>query len=58
VKPDADEATRLMEQARLNVAKAGSLITECGYHRRDDELAALQAVLNGARTFADRPPRP
>ena len=29
----------------------------CGYHRRDEELAELQAVLRGERTFADLPPR-
>jgi hypothetical protein len=57
VKPDADEATRLMEQARVNVAKADSLIKDCGYHRRDEELAELHAVLKGERTFADLPSR-
>jgi hypothetical protein len=46
-----------MQQARVNVAKADSLIKECGYHRRDEELAELQAVLKGERAYADLPPR-
>jgi len=55
--PDAADAARLTQEARTNLAKARSLITECGYHKRDDELAELEAVLNGARKFADLPPR-
>jgi tetratricopeptide (TPR) repeat protein len=57
VLPDEAEAARLTDEARANVAKADRLITECGYHRRDEELAELQAVLKGERTFADLPPR-
>ncbi len=33
------------------------LILTCGYHRRDEELAELDAVVAGARRFADLPPR-
>jgi hypothetical protein len=29
----------------------------CGCHRRDEELAELDAVIAGARRFADLPPR-
>jgi hypothetical protein len=29
----------------------------CGYHRRDEELAELKAVLAGQRRFAELPPR-
>jgi hypothetical protein len=29
----------------------------CRYHRRDGELAELDAVIAGARRFADLPPR-
>ncbi len=29
----------------------------CHYHRRDEELAELDAVIAGARPFADLPPR-
>jgi tetratricopeptide (TPR) repeat protein len=54
---DANKEAHLTEQAMVNLVRADSLITECGYHRRDDELAELQAVLKGARTYADLPPR-
>jgi tetratricopeptide (TPR) repeat protein len=53
----AAEAARLKEQARANLAEARKLITDCGYHRRDEELAELEAVLAGTRRFADLPPR-
>jgi hypothetical protein len=36
---------------------ARSLIADCGYHPRDDELAELDEVVAGRRRFADRPPR-
>ena len=55
--PDATKAARLKEQARTNLAEARKLITECGYDRRDEELAELEAVLAGTRRFADLPPR-
>jgi hypothetical protein len=55
--PQAEEAARLREEARANLAEAKRLITECGYHRRDEELAELEAVLAGERRFADLPPR-
>ncbi len=34
---------------------AAKLISDCGYHRRDEELAELQSVLRGERTFASLP---
>jgi len=55
--PEPEEAERLMEEARANLAQARKLITECGYHRRDEELAELEAVLAVDRRFADLPPR-
>jgi hypothetical protein len=55
--PQAEEAARLREEARANLAEARKLITTCGYHRRDEELAELEAVLAGQRRFADLPPR-
>ena len=55
--PEAEVAARLREEARVNLAEAHKLITECGYHRRDEELAELEAVLAGERRFADLPPR-
>ena len=55
--PYAAVAARLGEVARANLDEARKLIAECGYHRRDEELAELQAVLAGERRFADLPPR-
>ena len=55
--PDAATAARLAAEAAANLATARELITECGYHRRDEELAELEAVANGERRFADLPPR-
>jgi tetratricopeptide (TPR) repeat protein len=57
VVPPPDETARLTEEAQANVNKARKLIAECSYHRRDKELAELEAVLVGKRHFADLPPR-
>jgi hypothetical protein len=56
VQPSAEEATALKEEAQKNLQKARKLIAECGYHRRDKELAELEAVLNGEKKFAELPP--
>jgi len=55
--PDAAEAARLREEATVNLATARKLIADCGYHRRDKELAELEDVAAGRRRFADLPPR-
>ena len=55
--PDAEESAKLAKEARVNLATARELIERCGYHRRDQELAELEAVLAGHRRFADLPPR-
>jgi hypothetical protein len=55
--PGADARAKLAEEARVNLATARELIESCGYHRRDEELAELEAVLAGNRRFADLPPR-
>jgi len=55
--PGADEAAGLTAEARADVDVAAKLIDECGYHRRDEELAELRDVLSGARKFADLPQR-
>ena len=55
--PDAAEAARLREEAAQNLAAARKLVAECGYHRRDEELAELEDVAAGRRRFADLPPR-
>jgi hypothetical protein len=57
VAPDSAEAARLAEEARANLIDARKLITDCGYHRRDEELAELEAVLAGLRRFGNLPPR-
>jgi hypothetical protein len=55
--PDATAAAALREEARKQLDVARRLIAECGYHRRDEELAELDTVVAGARRFADLPPR-
>jgi TIR domain/AAA ATPase domain len=55
--PGAEESAKLAEEARVNLAAARELIERCGYHRRDEELAELEAVRDGHRRFADLPPR-
>ena len=55
--PDPDAAAALKEEARNELDVARKLIAECGYHRRDEELAELDTVVSGARRFADLPPR-
>ena len=55
--PYAAAAARLSDEARKELDAARELIAECGYHRRDDELAELDDVVAGRRRFADLPPR-
>ncbi len=55
--PGAEESAKLAAEARVNLATARELIERCGYHRRDEELAELEAVRDGRRRFADLPPR-
>jgi hypothetical protein len=57
VLPDATAAAALREEARKELDVARKLIAECGYHRRDEELAELDAVVASGRRFADLPPR-
>ncbi len=55
--PEAAEAARLLAEARKELDAARKLIADCGYHRRDEELAELDAVAGGKSRFADLPPR-
>jgi hypothetical protein len=55
--PSADEIAELKNEAEKQLKIAADYIETCGYHRRDEELAELQAVLRGERKFADLPPR-
>ena len=57
VPPEAAAVASLNEEARKELDVARKLVAECGYHRRDEELAELDAVIAGARRFADLPPR-
>jgi TIR domain len=55
--PSADEIAALRQEAAKQLAIAADYIEKCGYHRRDEELAELQAVLKGEKQFAALPPR-
>jgi hypothetical protein len=57
VVPSADEIVRLKSEAEKQLKIAADHVETCGYHRRDEELAELQAVLRGDKKFADLPPR-
>jgi hypothetical protein len=57
VVPDAADVKSLKEEATKQLAIAVDYIKSCGYHRRDEELAELEAVLRGERKLADLPPR-
>ena len=57
VVPDATELVRLKEEAARQLAIAADYIQTSGYHRRDEELAELEAVMRGDRKFADLPHR-
>ena len=51
------ERDGLHAEATKQLAKAADYIERCGYHRRDQELAELQAVLRSDRSFASLPLR-
>jgi tetratricopeptide (TPR) repeat protein len=53
----AAAAAGLRKETRVDLDLARKLVAECGYHRRDEELAELDAVIAGARRFADLRPR-
>ena len=47
----------MKSEAEKQLKIAADYIDKCGYHRRDEELAELQAVLRGEKKFSDLPPR-
>jgi hypothetical protein len=49
--PGAEKMGELRSGAAKQIAIAAMLVEECGYHRRDAELAELQSVLKGERNF-------
>jgi tetratricopeptide (TPR) repeat protein len=55
--PGEADRKSLHAEAAKQLAIAAEYIKTCGYHRRDEELAELQAVLRGDRLFADLPAR-
>jgi tetratricopeptide (TPR) repeat protein len=55
--PNPTERERLHTEAAEQLRIAADCIETCGYHRRDEELAELQAVLRAERSFASLPPR-
>ena len=55
--PDVAAAASLKDEARKQLDAARQLISTCGYHRRDEELAELDDVVAGRRRFADLPSR-
>jgi hypothetical protein len=55
--PNPDHVVEQIKEAAKQLAIAANRIVENGYHRRDEELAELQAVLRGGEKFADLPPR-
>ena len=57
VVPSADRIAELKSEAEKQLKVAADYINECGYHRRDEELTELQAVLRGEKKFAELPPR-
>jgi hypothetical protein len=56
-RPSEAERKSLHDEAAKQLAIAADYIEKCEYHKRDEELAELQAVLHGNRPFADLPPR-
>ena len=55
--PSAEEIARLKSEAAEQLKIAADYISSCGYHKCDEELVELQAVLRGEQKFADLPPR-
>jgi hypothetical protein len=54
--PSAEDIAKMKSEAEEQLKIAADYIETCGYHRRDEELAELQAVLRGEKKFADLPP--
>jgi tetratricopeptide (TPR) repeat protein len=53
--PGAEIRKELHEEAGKQITIAAKLIADCGYHRRDTELAELQSVPNGELAFVYLP---
>jgi tetratricopeptide (TPR) repeat protein len=55
--PNAEQIADLKREAEKQLKIAVGYIEKCGYHRRDEELVALQAVLRDEMKFAKLLPR-
>jgi tetratricopeptide (TPR) repeat protein len=55
--PGAQQIAELKTETEKQLKIAAEYIEKCDYHRRDEALAELQAVLRGEKRFADLPPR-
>ena len=55
--PSADGVAGLKREAAAQLKIGENYVATCGYHKRDEELAELEAVLAGLRRFAGLPPR-
>jgi tetratricopeptide (TPR) repeat protein len=53
----AAESIQLKSEAEKQLKIAAEYIAKCGYHRRDEELGELQALLRGEKKFTDLSPR-
>jgi hypothetical protein len=54
--PSVEEIVEMKREGEKQLKIAADYIETCGYHRRDEELTELQAVLRGEKKFADLPP--
>ncbi|MEA2818303.1 MAG: hypothetical protein QOJ86_307 [Bradyrhizobium sp.] len=55
--PPTAVVVSLKKEAAKQLVVAADYIKTCGYHRRDEELAELEAVLRGEKKFAELPSR-
>jgi tetratricopeptide (TPR) repeat protein len=55
--PANAERKRFLDEGVKQLAIAAGYVKDCGYHRRDEELAELRSVQRGVRIFASLPPR-
>jgi hypothetical protein len=57
LEPSTEQIAELTREAEKQLKIAADYIEKCSYHRRDEELTELQAVLRGEKKFADLRPR-
>jgi len=57
VRQSPEQIAKSKSRAREQLRIAADYIKKCGYHRRDEELAELEAVLRGEKVFTELLPR-